>query len=86
MLAERIRVEVFSAPFSLAGQPIRMSARFGIAASLGRSPVVVLREAAKALQIARTAGPNFIQCADDCPVTKPAAFFSLAGEDNQFAR
>ncbi len=82
MLAERIRLEVFSAPFSLAGQPIRMSACFGIAASLGRSPVVVLREAAKALQIARTAGPDFIQCADDCPVTEPAAFFSLAGEDN----
>jgi diguanylate cyclase (GGDEF)-like protein len=86
MLAERIRLEVFSAPFSLASQPIRVSACFGIAASLGRSPVVVLREAAKALQIAKAAGPDSIQCAGDCPTTEPVRFFSLAGEDNLLAR
>ena len=86
MLAERIRLEVFSAPFSLAGQPIRVSACFGIAASLGRSPVVVLREAAKALQIARTAGPDSIQCAGDGPTTEPVPFFSLATEDNLLSR
>jgi two-component system cell cycle response regulator len=86
MLAERIRLEVFSAPFSLAGQPIRVSACFGIAASLGRSPVVVLREAAKALQIAKAAGPGSIQCAGDSPRTEPAPFFSLSSEDNLLAR
>jgi two-component system cell cycle response regulator len=82
MLAERIRLDVFSAPFSVAGQPIRVSACFGIAASLGRSPVVVLREAEKALQIAKAAGPDSIQCAGDCPTTEPAPFFSLDSEDN----
>ncbi len=86
MLAERIRLEVFSAPFSLASQPIRMSACFGIAASLGRSPVVVLREAAKALQIAKAAGPGSLQGAGDYPTTEPAPFFSLACEDNLPAR
>jgi diguanylate cyclase (GGDEF)-like protein len=85
MLAERIRVEVFSAPFSYAGQPVRVSACFGIAASLGRSPVVVTREAAKALQIAKAAGPDSIQCAGDCPMTEAAPFFSLASEDDQLA-
>jgi two-component system, cell cycle response regulator len=86
VLAERIRLEVFSAPFSWAGQPIRVSACFGIAASLGRSPVVVLREAAKALQIAKAAGPDSIQCAGDSPMAEPAPFFSLASEDNLLAR
>jgi diguanylate cyclase (GGDEF)-like protein len=86
MLAERIRGEVFSAPFSFAAQPVRVSACFGIAASLGRSPVVVLREAAKALQIAKAAGPDSIQCAGDCLMTKPAPLFSLASENDLFAR
>jgi diguanylate cyclase (GGDEF)-like protein len=86
MLAERIRAEVFSAPFSLAGQPIRVSACFGIAASLGRSPVVVLREAAKALQIAKATGPDSIQCAGDGPMSEPVPFFSFACEENQLAR
>jgi two-component system, cell cycle response regulator len=86
MLAERIRLEVFSAPFSWAGQPIRVSACFGIAASLGRSPIVVLREAAKALQIAKAAGPDSIHCAGDSLMTEPAPFFSLGSEDNLLAR
>ncbi len=86
MLAERIRFEVFSAPFCLASQPIRVSACFGIAASLGRSPVVVLREAAKALHIAKAAGPDSIECTGDYPMAEPAPFFSVAVENNQFSR
>lgn len=86
LLAERIRDEVFSAPFSLAGQPIRVSARFGIAASLGRSPVVVLREAAKALGIAKAAGPDSIQCAGACSMAEPGPLFSIACEDDQRTR
>jgi two-component system cell cycle response regulator len=82
MLAERIRVEVFSAPFSWGGQPIRVSACFGIAASLGRSPIVVLREAAKALKIAKESGSSSIQCAGDCRTMEAETVFSLAGEDN----
>ena len=57
-LAERLRIEVFSSPFRVAGEAIRLSACFGIASSRGRSPVVVLREAEKALELARAAGPN----------------------------
>jgi diguanylate cyclase (GGDEF)-like protein len=86
MLAERVRVEVFSAPFSVAGRSIQVSACFGIAASRGRSPVVVLREAAKALQIAKAAGPDSIQCAGDRSIVEPAPFFSIACEDNELAR
>jgi diguanylate cyclase (GGDEF)-like protein len=86
LLAERIRDEVFSAPFSLAAQPIAVSACFGIAASLGRSPVVVLREAAMALRMARAAGAGSIQCAGDFPMEEQGPLFSVACEDNQVSR
>ena len=52
MLAERIRVEVFAEPFHVASRAVRLTACFGISASQGRSPVVVLREAERALQLA----------------------------------
>ena len=53
MLAERLRMDVFSAPFHVGGESIRLSACFGLASSNGRSPVVVLREAEQALGRAR---------------------------------
>src|SRR5579863_2646211 len=61
-LAERLRAEVFSTPFRVADEAIRLSACFGIAVSHGRSPVVVLREAERALECAKAAGPESIQC------------------------
>jgi len=62
MLAERIRRDVFSSPFHVSGESIRLSACFGLADSHGRSPMVVLREAEQALQFAKAAGPEIIQC------------------------
>jgi two-component system, cell cycle response regulator len=61
LLAERLRIDVFSVPFHVASASIRLSACFGIASSQGRSPLVVLREAAGALQQAQAAGPESIQ-------------------------
>jgi diguanylate cyclase (GGDEF)-like protein len=75
LMAERLRGDVFSLPFHVAGESMRLSACFGIAASNGRSPVVVLREAEQALIEAKAAGPESIQsfngCADSsaAPVT-----------------
>jgi len=68
LLAERLRMEVFGEPFqAVAGSKgavsVRLTASFGIAASGGRSPVVVLREAERALEQARQAGPDTIRCA-----------------------
>jgi diguanylate cyclase (GGDEF)-like protein len=60
-LAERIRADVYSAPFSAGGVSVRLTAGFGIASSRGRSPVVVLREAERALQSAQAAGPESIR-------------------------
>jgi len=62
MLAERLRLEVFGEPFRVGGDTVRLSACFGIASSLGRSPVVVLREAEEALARAAVAGPETILC------------------------
>lgn len=89
LLAERMRTDVFSAPFradetSIRGDAIRLSACFGIALSRGRSPVVVLREAEQALANARETGPEMIQCfgraTRACP---PAVTFlsSISGDE-----
>jgi two-component system, cell cycle response regulator len=85
--AERMRAEVFAAPFSLGGRSVRLSACFGIAPSLGRSPVVVLREAEEALRVAREAGPETIHCAAGCPQppAAPVAFLSPTSGDEFLA-
>ncbi|MFP5250554.1 MAG: diguanylate cyclase [Acidobacteriota bacterium] len=72
MLAERLRLEVFSTLFRVRGEAIRLSACFGIASSQGRSPVVVLREAEQALDRAKLTGPEAIQCFG-APVQIPPA-------------
>jgi two-component system, cell cycle response regulator len=63
-LAERLRLEVFSVPYRISGESIRLSACFGIAQSHGRSPVIVLREAEQALARAKQTGPEAIQTID----------------------
>ncbi len=62
MLAERVRMDVFAYPIPSDGESLRLSARFGIASSQGRSPMVVLREAEIALHRAQESGPESIQC------------------------
>jgi diguanylate cyclase (GGDEF)-like protein len=67
MLAERLRVDVFSSPFTVGAESVRLSACFGLAVSGGRSPMVVLREAEQALVIAKATGIESIHCFSDCP-------------------
>jgi two-component system, cell cycle response regulator len=87
ILAERLRVDVFSVPFRVAGEAIRLSACFGIANSRGRSPVVVLREAEKALEWAKAAGPESIQCfgRPPEPTPSPVKFLSASSGDELLA-
>ena len=82
VLAERIRLDVFSVPFRVGSDSIRLSACFGIASSQGRSPVVALREAEQALQWARASGPESIQCYGDSPQSAdgPVAYLSSSGD------
>jgi two-component system, cell cycle response regulator len=86
-LAERLRLEVFSSPFRLGGESVRLSACFGIAQSHGRSPVVVLREAEQALEKAKAAGPESIQVfgAPASPAPTPVTFLSAASGDELLA-
>jgi len=78
MLAERLRIDVFSTPYHVSGDAIRLSACFGLADSHGRSPIVVLREAEQALQMAKSIGPESIQCFNGCADASaiPVTYFS----------
>jgi two-component system, cell cycle response regulator len=86
-LAERLRADVFAVPFHVTSEAIRLSACFGISASHGRSPVVVLREAEKALEWAKAAGPETIQCFGSAPnpAPSPVTFFSSSSGDELLA-
>jgi diguanylate cyclase (GGDEF)-like protein len=86
-MAERLCAEVFATPFRVNGEAIRLSACFGIASSLGRSPVVVLRESEEALQLAKAEGPESIQCAGECPrpAAAPVTFLSPSSDDELLA-
>jgi diguanylate cyclase (GGDEF)-like protein len=85
LLAERMRAEVFANPFHVAGKSVRLSACFAVAASQGRSPVVVLREAEEALALAKRSGPETIQCAGECPQAAPVEFLSPSSGDDLLA-
>jgi diguanylate cyclase (GGDEF)-like protein len=87
MLAERIRLDVFSSPYHVSGESIRLSACFGIATSQGRSPVVVLREAEQALQSAKISGPETIQCFSESvfPTPAPVTFLTSSSSDELLA-
>jgi GGDEF domain-containing protein len=61
ILAERIRDEVFSVPAEVGIGTTYAKACFGVASSGVRSPFVVLREIAVALQEAHAAGPGSIR-------------------------
>ena len=82
-LAERIRAEVLCIPFQAGGRAVRLTASFGIAPSLGRSPLVVLREAEQALEVAKANGVGAIRTSRDCFEREgPDEFLSaVAGRD-----
>lgn len=87
MFSERLRTDVFSVPFHVGGESIRLSACFGVATSKGRSAVVVLREAEQALGQAKALGPESIECFTDSlrPVAEPVTFLSSSGGDELLA-
>lgn len=58
--AERVRLAVANRPFIVDGNAIPMTACFSVAASSGRSPLIVLRESERALSLAKRQGPNSV--------------------------
>jgi diguanylate cyclase (GGDEF)-like protein len=63
--AERIRLAIANRPFVVDGNAIPMTACFSVAVSSGRSPLIVLREAERALSLAKQQGPNSVRIAGE---------------------
>lgn len=61
-LAERIRATLLARPFAVRNGASTLTGSFGVAESGGRSPLVVLREAERALAEAKAAGKNCARC------------------------
>lgn len=59
-LAERVRMEMFGAPFHYGASEVHLAAFYGVAPSHGRSPLVVLRDAREALGSAHALAPGSI--------------------------
>lgn len=60
-MSERVRKCVLDRPFDIAKDRIRVSASMGVAQSMGRSPLIVIREVENALARAKMDGRNCIR-------------------------
>jgi two-component system cell cycle response regulator len=69
--AERIRVAVANRPFIVNGNAISMTTCLSVAVSSGRSPLIVLREAERALSLAKQQGPNSVRIAAEISSVEP---------------
>ena len=65
--AEKIRLAVANRPFMVNGNEISMTACLSVAVSSGRSPLIILREAERALSLAKQQGRNPVQVAGETP-------------------
>jgi diguanylate cyclase (GGDEF)-like protein len=61
-MAERLQSIILEKPYHIHRDVISVTASIGIATSRGRSPLIVLREAEKALGNAKLAGRNCVRC------------------------
>ncbi len=60
-LADRIRETILARPFATDGEATTLTASIGVAVSRGRSPLVVLREAERALAEAKLSGKDCVR-------------------------
>ena len=87
-VVERMRKAVLDRPFDVGKDRVLISASIGIAQSLGRSPLVVMREAERALALAKKDGRNCIRVFpashDDEPrsTADPQVMLRLSEHDN----
>lgn len=83
MLSERLRTDVFGAPFAVNAEIMNVSACFGIAQSRGRSPIVVLRAAEEALALAEQSGQTIVFGAGNREGEQPTADFLSDGSGEE---
>ena len=80
--AERIRLAVANRPFIVDGNEISMTACLSVAVSSGRSPLIVLREAERALSLAKQAGSQIpVHIAGE--ITSDRSRFAVAAAQSQ---
>lgn len=60
-LAERVRETILARPFTTDSEPVTLTASIGVAESRGRSPLVVMREAERALAEAKLDGKDCVR-------------------------
>lgn len=77
-MAERMRKAVLERPFDVGKDRIVISASIGIAQSLGRSPLVVMRDVERALAKAKMEGRNCVREAEPHNEPRPASADSSA--------
>ena len=63
--AEKIRLAVANRPFMVDGNEISITVCLSVAVSSGRSPLIVLREAERALSLAKQQGRNSVRVAGE---------------------
>jgi two-component system cell cycle response regulator len=69
--AESIRLAIAKRPFAVEGDEIFLTACLSVAVSSGRSPLIVMREAERALSMAKQQGKNTIRVAGETKATEP---------------
>ncbi len=69
--AEKIRLAVANRPFTVDGNEISMTACLSVAVSSGRSPLIILREAERALTLAKQQGPSSLRTAGGTTSVEP---------------
>ncbi|MGB6131016.1 MAG: diguanylate cyclase [Acidobacteriaceae bacterium] len=73
ILAERIRDTILAHPFAVGSDATTLTASFGIAASGGRSPLVVLHDAERAMADAKNSGKNCARWYEHQPAARAEA-------------
>jgi diguanylate cyclase (GGDEF)-like protein len=71
--AEKIRLAIANRPFRVAGNEISITACLSVVVSSGRSPLIVLRDAERALSLAKQQGSNCVGVSGESTSIEPVA-------------
>jgi two-component system, cell cycle response regulator len=84
MMAERLQTTVLEKPYHIHRDVLNVTASIGLATSRGRSPLIVLREAERALGNAKLAGRNCVRAMENSSAS-PAPLIPTTPEISHLA-
>jgi two-component system, cell cycle response regulator len=84
MMAERLQTTVLEKPYHIHRDVLNVTASIGLATSRGRSPLIVLREAERALGNAKLAGRNCVRATENSSAS-PAPLIPTTPETSHLA-